>query len=167
MTQAAEHPTAEEAAPTAKEPAAATRVVVGIDRSGEARAALAWAAAEAKVRGVPLHVLHAWGGIGVEVARASGWVKAVTTDMEREAATEVVDQAVADVLGPHPDVEVVVDVVPGEAPDALVGASRRAALLVVGSRGEGGFAGLRLGSVSEKCVHHAHCPVVVVRRPDA
>lgn len=142
-------------------------IVVGVDESDSSRAALAWAAAEARDRDEPLDVLYAWAGIGIKVARESGWVKAVTGDMERAAADQVIERAVTDVLGEHPDVKVLPHPVPGEAAEALIEASKDAALLVVGSRGVGGFDGLHLGSVSEKCVHHAHCPVVVVRDADS
>jgi len=137
-------------------------IVVGVDGSPGARAALGWAADEARARGWPLHVLFAWNGIGVRVAKESGWVKAVTEDLERDAAEELVHSEVTAVLGAEPDVEVVERPMPGEAAEVLIEASRDADLLVVGSRGEGGFAGLRLGSVSQKCTMHSHCAVVVV-----
>lgn len=138
-------------------------IVVGVDESDASRKALQWAAVEAWDHDVPLEVLYAWNGIGVRVARETGWVKAVTEDMEREAAERVIADAIADALGSHPDSKITPMAVPGEAAEALIEASRTADLLVVGCRGDGGFDGLHLGSVSEKCVHHAHCPVVVVR----
>jgi len=138
-------------------------IVVGIDESDSARDALAWAAVEARQFDVPLDVVYAWDGIGVRLARESGWVKAVTVDLERGAAEDVINQVVTAALGEHPDVKITPMPVPGEAAEALIEASRDADLLVVGCRGVGGFDGLYLGSVSEKCVHHAHCPVVVVR----
>lgn len=142
-------------------------IVVGVDGSPGAHVALEWAAGEARARGWPLHVMFGWSGIGVRVARESGWVKAVTEDLERAAAEDLVHSAVSAVFGAEPDVEVVERPVPGEGAEALVDASRDADLLVVGSRGYGGFAGLRLGSVSQKCTLHAHCPVVVVPGPEA
>lgn len=142
------------------------RVVVGVDRSEHSVKALRWAADEARRRGLPLHVMYAWEGLGVEIARDSGWVKAPTFELEREAATKVIDRMVADVVGSDTRLEVVDAPVPGQAAAALIEASADADLVVVGSRGGGGFAGLRLGSVSEQVVHHAHCPVVVVPDDD-
>jgi len=64
---------------------------------------------------------------------------------------------------PTDDIDVEWLGVPGNAAEVLITASRGAALLVVGSRGLGGFRGLVMGSVSSQCVHHSHCPVLVVR----
>lgn len=145
------------------QPRTGGHIAVGLDQSGSSRAALAWAADEARTRDVPLHVIFAWSGIGVDIARASGWVQAVTTDLEKGAAEEVIHNAVREVLGDNPDVKLIEVPMPGEGAQALIEASKDADMLVVGSRGEGGFDGLHLGSVSEKCVHHAYCPVVVIR----
>jgi nucleotide-binding universal stress UspA family protein len=70
---------------------------------------------------------------------------------------------VSEVAGPDPEVEVETVAVHGSAAHSLVEAAANADLLVVGSRGHGGFAGLLLGSVSQQCAHHAPCPVVIVR----
>ena len=70
------------------------------------------------------------------------------------------------ILGRGPSregIDVVAKTVPGDPAEVLIEASSNAAVLVVGSRGRGGFEGLRVGSVSNKCLHHAHCPVLVVR----
>jgi len=141
-------------------------IVVGIDRSPDAERALRWAAREARQRVVPLHVLFASEGIGVELARESGWAKAVTYDMEEKAALEVIDKTVANALGDVSGLEVVPVVVQGPAVASLLEASKTAELLVVGSRGHGGFDGLMLGSVGLQCAMHADCPVVVVRGDD-
>jgi nucleotide-binding universal stress UspA family protein len=142
-------------------------IVVGIDRSLGAERALRWAANEARQKGVPLHVLFAWEGLGVELARESGWVEAVTFEMEEKEARAVIDKAVANVLGDVSGLEVVPLVVPDGAVASLLEASKTAQLLVVGSRGRGGFDGLMLGSVGLQCAMHAHCPVVVVRGTDS
>ncbi len=141
-------------------------IVVGIDRSPGAEQALRWAAKEAKERGLPLHVLFAWEGLGVEIARESGWVKAVTFDMEKEAAEAVIDKTVANVLGDVTGLEVVAVPAPDGAVTSLLEASKTAELLVVGSHGHGGFDGMVIGSVGLHCAMHAHCPVVVVRGLD-
>lgn len=138
------------------------RIVVGVDGSKGARMALGWAASEAHLRGATLDVVFAWGDIGVRLAREGGWAKAVTTDMEKQAADDLVREELAAVLGDAPQDEVHVITCAGEASEALIGASEEADLLVVGSRGTGGFQGLLLGSVSQKCIQHARCPVVVI-----
>ncbi len=138
-------------------------IVVGIDRSPGAEQALRWAAKEAKERGLPLHVLFAWDALGIEIARESGWAKAVTFDMEKEAAEAVIDKTVANVLGDVTGLEVVAVPAPDGAVKSLLEASKTAELLVVGSHGHGGFDGMVIGSVGLHCAMHAHCPVVVVR----
>lgn len=66
---------------------------------------------------------------------------------------------------PHPIVPMTLLVAQGDVSESLIDASEDADLLVLGSRGRGGFAGLRLGSVSQECVAHASCPVVIIRSP--
>lgn len=141
------------------------RIVVGVDGSKGARTALAWAVAEAGLRHSLLEVVFAWGDIGVRIAQASDWAKAVTVEMEEEAARELVDGELKAVMGDRRDVDVQVTTKPGEGAAALLAASVDADLLVVGSRGMGGFEGLLLGSVSHKCIEHARCPVLVVPAP--
>jgi nucleotide-binding universal stress UspA family protein len=75
----------------------------------------------------------------------------------------VLSEALAGMCERYPDVEVEQRLIQGHAAGNLVDASRKAQLLVVGSRGRGGFKGLLLGSVSQAALHHAHCPVAVVR----
>jgi nucleotide-binding universal stress UspA family protein len=81
-------------------------------------------------------------------------------------AERVLREVVEPIRLNHPAVEVKTVALPGPAARVLVGLSADADLLVVGFRGLGGFSGLRIGSVSSHCVHHAHCPVTVVRRAD-
>ena len=78
-------------------------------------------------------------------------------------AERTLREAVERVRSAHPSAEVETTVVEGPPARVLVDMSADADLLVVGSRGLGGFSGLLLGSVSQQCVHHAHCPVTVVR----
>jgi nucleotide-binding universal stress UspA family protein len=78
-------------------------------------------------------------------------------------AKKTLDATLEDVLGPSPHVSVTPRLVSGHAAPVLIEASRHAALLVVGRSGHGGFAGMLIGSVSQHCVSHAACPVVVVR----
>jgi nucleotide-binding universal stress UspA family protein len=131
------------------------RIVVGIDGSEPARRAMQWAAREAALRHVPLTVLHAWHPeYATDISAMAGALD--ESELEQEAKV-VLDEATADCGAT--DGLLVRDV----AGNALVEASGSAALLVVGSRGRGGFAGLLLGSVSRRCAHHADCPLVVVR----
>jgi nucleotide-binding universal stress UspA family protein len=79
-------------------------------------------------------------------------------------ARALAEDTVREVLGPQPDVPIVTEVHQGHPAVVLVDAARGADLLGVGSRGHGAFTGMLLGSVSEYCVTHADCPVVVFRR---
>jgi nucleotide-binding universal stress UspA family protein len=130
------------------------RIVVGVDGSEPAKAALNWAAAEAKRRGAVLQVLCAY----KRPPLADG-----SRDEYAEAAQQVVDKALVVLSTLAPEVVTKGDVHEGSPAPALLETGEGAELLVVGSRGHGGFTGLLLGSVSHKCVHHGRCPVVVVR----
>jgi nucleotide-binding universal stress UspA family protein len=135
-------------------------VVVGIDGSDEAEAALRWAASQAELTGAELRVVTAWHVPAM--AYGSGSPIPVDTGFER-ASQEVLDRAVKEVHNLHAGVAVSTRIVQGPSAPVLLEAATGAALLVVGSRGHGAFAGMLLGSVSEHCVTHADCPVVVVR----
>lgn len=134
-------------------------VVVGVDGSEGGEAALAWAGDQAAATGAALEIVTAW-----DWPHTYGWAAPVSSDFDpaREAARLVAESEAA-VRAAHPGVAVSGTVAQGPAPLLLVDASRRARLLVVGSRGHGAFAGMVLGSVSQHCVTHAHCPVVVTR----
>jgi nucleotide-binding universal stress UspA family protein len=133
-------------------------IVVGVDGSEESKETLRFALEEARRRRADLHVVHAFwewepipGTREIEFDRSS---------QEREAWLAAL---VREVVGEVTDVEIRQFTVDDEPAPALLAAARGAELLVVGFRGQGGFAGLLLGSVSQQCVHHASCPVVVVR----
>jgi nucleotide-binding universal stress UspA family protein len=136
-------------------------IVVGIDHSAEAKAALRFALQEARLRRARLLVVQAIDSFGTYPSLA------VDVSAVHRAAEELVENVTSDVNGEADDVEIERRVVEGAPGAALVAESRGAELLVVGSRGHGGFAGLLLGSVSQQCAHHAACPVVIVRRPSA
>ena len=138
-------------------------IVVGIDDSSHAHKALEWAMREAGMRSAALTVLT------VIPAMASPWTgRPLTVPGAHEAishAEQAVEEAVAksaaSITGPQPP-SVSVKAFAGFPAEALVDASRDADLVVVGSRGAGGFATLLVGSVSNQVSHHAACPVVIV-----
>jgi nucleotide-binding universal stress UspA family protein len=130
------------------------RIVVGVDGSAPSLEALAWAATEARLRRARLEVLHA------------SFYRRQMLELYPGAARDeqaVLDRALAPVRAAEPTVEVVARPAGPPAAKALVDASDGADLLVVGSRGLGGFDQLLMGSVSNQCAHHAQCPVVIVR----
>ncbi len=140
-------------------------VVVGVDGSPSSRAALAWAVEHARLTGATVEAVIAW-----EVrANYGGYPVPVPSPAPPNVdwaglATEVLDHAIAD-ANPDKDVTIRPTVTPGNAGHALLEAAKDADLLVVGHRGHGGLVEALLGSVSQYCVHHATCPVVVVRSP--
>jgi nucleotide-binding universal stress UspA family protein len=150
----------------------APAVVVGVDGSAGAKVALRWALGEARLRNSPLRAVHALPfGDSVEAYPYwGGWISSYTSlgvdlnDLYR-AAEDLLERAIVDVATEAEGVEIERQVIQGPAADVLVQAASPRDLLVVGSRGHGGFTGLLLGSVSQQCVHHAQCPVVVVHTP--
>jgi nucleotide-binding universal stress UspA family protein len=138
----------------------AGRIVVGVDGSDASRDALAWAARQAKLTGASLQVIMTW---HVPTA-AYGAPIPLPTDYDFIADSDhELAKVIHDVIGEHPGLEVAPEVLEGHPATRLIEASEGADLLVVGSRGHGAFTGMLLGSVSEHCVSHASCPVVVVR----
>ncbi|MFR9779797.1 universal stress protein [Micromonospora sp. MS34] len=133
------------------QPATSGPVVVGVDGSETSLLALGFAVERAAQRGVPLRALRVWEPPGL--------------DPEEAAATEraAVEADLARWRESFPDVPVEIEVTPGNPAALLVEASRAAQLVVVGTRGRGGLRGMLLGSVSQQLIHHAHCPVAVVR----
>ena len=143
------------------------RVVVGVDGSAGARAALIFALEDAAGRGVPVEAVTVYHA-------PEAWMdyKALSeseSDAARMRAEQRTEAFIAKVLpeGPQPPPEVRVKAARGTAADVLVRESVGADLLVVGSRGHGGFASMLLGSVSMQCATHAACPVAVVHSPEA
>lgn len=142
-------------------------IVVGVDHSAGAKAALRFALAEAHVRQAALRAVHAWqfGYVGASFVAGSYPDLGGELDELRDAAEAALEVTLQEVVPTTGDVEIERRVVEGAAAAVLVDESRDADLLVVGSRGLGGFSGLLLGSVSQQCAHHAACPVVIVRAP--
>jgi len=134
------------------------RLVVGVDGSEQSWSALAWAADEAALRGALLRVVHACDPPSEDPRPAPDAAPSVS-----DPAEGIVDSARCRVAVRHPSLEVRVDTIRDRAPYALIEASCSADLLVVGARGLGEVRSLVLGSVSQRCIRYAHCPVVVVR----
>jgi nucleotide-binding universal stress UspA family protein len=146
-------------------------VVVGLDGSPGSQAALALAHEEARLRGATLHAVHVWRvplGLALPEPSVAGLAPVSAADLDRlaerfhEQADELVQQMLLEELGQEPDVDVRRQVVEANPAEALIEAARGADLLVVGSRGLGGFRGLLLGSVSQHVAQHAPCPVAIV-----
>jgi nucleotide-binding universal stress UspA family protein len=135
------------------------RIVVGVDGSGSSKAALRWAIRQAKLTGGSVDAVTVW-----RFPSAHGWAPSPDGMPDLEAAAKsTLIAALVEVSGLEPGVPVRLVVTEGDAARALLHAARGADLLVVGSRGYGGFASALLGSVSMHCVLHAHCPVLVFR----
>jgi len=138
------------------------RVVVGVDGSDLSTDATGYAFEQASGRGLGLTVLHAWSAN----VYTSGVALTALSEPWRELAAEqerITSEAIAQWAATFPNVDVLIRVTQGRPADVLVDASAGAELVVVGSRGRGGFRGLLLGSVSRSVLHRAHCPVAVVR----
>lgn len=149
------------------------RIVVGVDGSAESRAALRWAADVAARLGATLETVQAWEYPPAlrewdAVPSNYGYLPMVPgIERVESCARDDLAAAVAEVLGPRPDVVVAQRVVEGHPARVLIEAAAGALLLVVGRRGHGGLVGLLLGSVARACTEHAGCPVVVVPAPYA
>jgi nucleotide-binding universal stress UspA family protein len=137
-------------------------IIVGVDGSGHSQRALEFAMKEAALRHVPLSVLTVYEAI-------RGYYSSVTvypddpirTEEARKAAQAETDEVLAGLDGPHPE-SVTVKAVHGFPVEELINAGKDADMLVLGSRGAGGFTRLMMGSTAGQVVQHAHCPVLVV-----
>ncbi|TCB95389.1 universal stress protein [Micromonospora zingiberis] len=139
-------------------------VVVGVDGSPPSLVAAEHAAQEAVWRSRPLHLVHGYLhplGYGVPINPYEVGLPAPSED-----GRKMLEQTAAELVDRWPALTVEVRQVAGGPGATLVEESRRAELVVVGSRGLGGFAGLLLGSVGTQVAAHGHCPVLVVRPPD-
>lgn len=153
---------------TTREPGAEAgqdgRIVVGVDGSEGSLHALAWAGREARLRGATLELVVAWTYptpvLLVPVAPDPPQVKEL-----RKHAADLVDRALEKTADDVAGVSIEQRIVEGDSSAVLIDRAKEADLLVVGSRGLGGFRGLLLGSVSQQCVQHSRTPVVVVPPP--
>lgn len=134
-------------------------IVVGIDGSEPSRQALRWAARQAKLTGAKLHVVICW------ELPSLAYMSPLPAGLDFEGDTRTVLQATLEEELGADAAQVETSIAEGHPAPVLVEQSKYADLLVVGSRGHGAFTGMLLGSVSEHCVTHAQCPVVVVRGP--
>jgi nucleotide-binding universal stress UspA family protein len=142
-------------------------IIVGVDGSPGSNEALHWAIAEARLRNAPLRAVHAWTYFAPAVPPLLGYpysaesVDSIVED-QRQAAEQMLERETSELASVH-DIEIERIIGEGSAAQVLIDAVRDEDLLVVGSRGHGGFASLLLGSVSQQCALHAPCPVVIVR----
>lgn len=135
------------------------RIVVGVDGSPASVDALRWAIGQARMQGAVVEALIAW-----QHPVATGWTVPIEAYEDLPGiARKILDDSVTEATDPDAAVEIRAQVQEGGAAACLLEAAHGAELLVVGSRGHGGFAGALLGSVGQHCVQHASCPVVVVR----
>ena len=138
-------------------------VVVGVDGSESSLEALRWAAHYVHVAGGTLQAVISW-----HYPVDYGYASVPIADMDLAGwAHEALQSSVAEVEKEYPGLSITERVLEGPPASVLLEAAEGADLIVVGSRGHGGFAGVLLGSVGTHVVHHATCPVVVVRHPPA
>ncbi len=134
------------------------RIVVGVDGSVSSNAALRWALRQAHLSGAVVEAVTAW-----EFPAIYGYPAPMIDVNFGDLATQVAKEAIAAATSDAEKDPIYYKVIEGNAAAALVAESAGADLLVVGSRGHGGFVGALLGSTGQHCVHHAMCPVVVIR----
>jgi nucleotide-binding universal stress UspA family protein len=133
------------------------RIVVGVDGSSYSERALHWAAFLGASLGARLEAVSAW-----DYPAAMGWAAVPPDWSPQDDMKKVLQDTIHKVFGDHPPAGLTADVREGGAAKVLVQASEGAGMLVVGSRGHGGFVGLLLGSVSANVAEHARCPVLIV-----
>ena len=133
------------------------RIAVGVDGSASSKAALQWAARIACATGCGIDAITAW-----EYPASYGWMMAPAGWPSEADSITMAQRTVDEVFGEQRPTDVQVVCTYGPARTVLLDASKDAQMLIVGSRGHGGFASLLLGSVSAACAEHAHCPVLIV-----
>ncbi|WKX16556.1 MULTISPECIES: universal stress protein [unclassified Streptomyces] len=142
------------------------RIVVGVDGSDSSKEAVRWAVRQAELTRGAVEAVTAWEF--PQFHGALGWLPPSSSDEGalKARARQELTRAVEEAVGPRSATEVRAEARYGTPAGVLLHAAQGAALLVVGSRGLGGFTGLLLGSVAQHCVQHAPCPVLVVRGED-
>jgi nucleotide-binding universal stress UspA family protein len=139
-------------------------IVVGVDGSKSSRAALSWAYDEATHHGASLTVISTWHPPALPMTPPYGSIppEGYVSQPKRDAL-DLLQKLVADLEERNPPVDVRTAIEEGNPSEVLIEQSKEADLIVVGSRGHGGFAGMLLGSVSQHLATHAGCPVVIIR----
>jgi len=138
------------------------RIVVGVDGSPISKKALRWAVDQARLTGATVDAVIAWQI--PEAMTGQAWVALLVDEPSFGVLAEKeLTEAISEVAGPDPDVTINPVVVQGWPAEVLLNAAEGADLLVVGSRGRGGFTSALLGSVSQNCAHHATCPLLIIR----
>ena len=141
-------------------------IIVGIDGSGHSQRALEWAMNEAALRHVPLTVITVHEvAVGYSRSSITYTEDHALADRARRLAQDEADKALAGLAGPRPE-SVTVEAISGVPAEELITSSRNADLIVLASRGAGGFARLLPGSTSSEVACHAHCPVVIIPPED-
>ena len=140
-----------------------TKIVVGVDGSPSSRVALRWAVRQAVLTGETVDAVTAWQF--PMVLRTSAWAPIYVDEAARleEDARKTLDTVISDEVAPADRQLVTARVVQGDPTQVLREAAASAGMLVLGSRGHGSLADALLGSVGQYCVHHAHCPVLIMR----
>lgn len=134
------------------------RIVVGVDGSEGSRNALRWAARLAAPFGARLDAIATW-----ELPQVSMWSVLPPSYSPQPDIEKLLERTVSEVFGPDRPADMRLKVLEGPAAEMLIEASQGALMLVVGSRGLGGFTGVLIGSVSNRVAEHAKCPVLVAR----
>lgn len=135
-----------------------SRIVIGLDGSDASKDALRWAVRLAPTLNARIEAIVAW-----ESPAMTGWDGGTLTQLQPdESAKEILKESLDSVFGPIHPADVTGSTKQGHPTAVLLEASKGAEMLIVGSRGLGGFAGLLLGSVGSCCAEHATCPVLVV-----
>ncbi|MDH6127316.1 universal stress protein [Kitasatospora sp. GP82] len=137
------------------------RIVVGVDGSKPSQDALRWAVRQARLVTGVVQAVIAWDY--PQLYGLSSWVPTPENPTPEGVARSVLSATIDEVVGPERPVGIQSVVSRGSAAQVLLEAAEGASLLVVGNRGHGGFTGALIGSVSQHCAQHAHCPVVVLR----
>ena len=141
-------------------------IIVGVDGSAHSQQALEWALQESVLRHAPLTVLTVHQAVvGYYGGIANYTDSPARTEAARQAAQTETDKALAGLEGPHPE-SVTVTAVHGFPVEELIKAAGDADMIVLGSRGAGGFTRLLMGSVAGQVAQHAHCPVLIVPPQD-
>lgn len=134
------------------------RIVVGVDGSEASKSALRWAIHQARLTGARVDAVTAW-----RIPARFSQPPIIDINDYEDDARRILPQAIAEMSATDSEVPVRPQVIHGHPAQVLLDAADGADLLVVGSRGHGGFTEVLLGSVGQHCVHHAPCPVVIIR----